>query len=273
MDVSELFSPPRLNTLAGEFRVIPGWSADISCRDAFTKRSWDFLKEGDKRAMRALVLKYKPSFLMLCPPCSMFSNLQNMNKSRGTPGWEAEFAEAVDLLRFTCAMAKMQVKARRYFAFEHPLTAASWNESCLVELLNLESVGRVRVDMCRYGLTAEDRGDIGPVLKPTWFASNCPALLQGIGARCECTRPHVHLIGGKAAAAAKYTPALCRAILRCIETQLRWDDEQHRGVHSMFEHDESGGYVHGNFIDDVTGMGINLTPFSRIRPEERRLRK
>ena len=46
--------------------------------------------------------------LILSPPCTMFSNLQHMNKKKGTPEWEKELRKARELLRFSMVLAALQ---------------------------------------------------------------------------------------------------------------------------------------------------------------------
>ena len=50
-------------------------------------------------------------------------------------------------------------------------------------------------------------------------------LLQLLGKRCTQDHEHQPLMNGRAAAAAIYPPALCRAMLRGIEAQRRREGE------------------------------------------------
>ena len=64
-------------------------------------------------------------------------------------------------------------------------------------------------------------------MKPTRFLSSAPAVLEALGRRCDRKHQHQVLEGsGRAAAAARYPPGLCRAILRGAEEQRRRDGDQ-----------------------------------------------
>ena len=64
-----------------------------------------------------------------------------------------------------------------------------------------------------------------PAQKPTRFLSSAPELLQLLGQQCSGDHEHQQLVSGRAAAAAIYPSALCRAMLRGIEAQRRREGE------------------------------------------------
>ena len=55
--------------------------------------------------------------------------------------------------------------------------------------------------------------------KRTRFMSNAPEILKELRGLCEGGHPHGHLTDGRAHAAAKYPPGLCRAICRGLIRQ------------------------------------------------------
>eukprot|EP00972_Heterocapsa_arctica_P073473 10852117-Heterocapsa_arctica.AAC.1 len=64
---------------------------------------------------------------------------------------------------------------------------------------------------CQYGMTAR-RPDTsyGPVFKPTRWLSSSPGILARLTRKCSrAQHDHVHIVGGRAAAAAIYPPNLC----------------------------------------------------------------
>ena len=80
--------------------------------------------------------------------------------------------------------------------------------------------------VCQYGLVRPGPGGRPmPAQKPTRFPSSAPELLQLLGQQCSQEHKHQPLMGGRAAAAAIYPPALCRAMLRGIEAQRRREGE------------------------------------------------
>ena len=51
---------------------------------------------------------------------------------------------------------KKQWKKGRYFLFEHPAGASSWEEECVKEVMKLKGVQVVTIDQCQYGLESRD---------------------------------------------------------------------------------------------------------------------
>ena len=126
------------------------------------------------------------------------------------------------LLKFALEIYELQLAEGRHFLHEHPDSAASWQVPRMVALRRRQGVGEVVAHLCQYGLvTPGPDGRPKPAQKPTRFLSSAPELLQRLGQRCTQDHEHQPLTGGRAAAAAIYPPALCRAMLRGIEAQRR----------------------------------------------------
>ena len=66
-------------------------------------------------------------------------------------------------------------------------------------------------------------GPLGPVLKPTGMLTNSPHLRKELSRRCRGNHAHVHLVGGRAAAAQEYPLELCEAICRGLAAQKKAD--------------------------------------------------
>ena len=84
----------------------------------------------------------------------------------------------------------------------------------------------VRSDMCRFGMEThvkEAGGETGRVLKPTGFLTSSSCIAAELNARCVGGHDHVPLMGGRAAKAAIYPPALCRAICKGLIKQKEHD--------------------------------------------------
>ena len=69
-----------------------------------------------------------------------------------------------------------------------------------------------------------------PAKKPTKFLTNSTAIAGELKVRCDKSHDHQTLIGGRAAAAARYPKGLCRAICRGI---VREKKERIREVKSI----------------------------------------
>ena len=84
----------------------------------------------------------------------------------------------------------------------------------------------VIADMCQYNLRSTDEVGEGLVMKPTMFMTNSIAIARRLMRRCQGGHRHVHLISGRAAKAAEYTPELCRAICQGLVDQKRANDNK-----------------------------------------------
>ena len=132
-----------------------------------------------------MIKRDKPYAIILSPPCTMFSQLQNLNVKKGTDEWNMEFRRASRLVEFAMEIANMQYNSGRYFMFEHPLGASSWQLPCVARMTSRPGVTSTVVDMCSYGLVATDENGEGLVRKPTRLLTNCPAVANGMVRRCR----------------------------------------------------------------------------------------
>ena len=219
------------------------------------------------------------------PMCTMFSTWQNIAKLRREPAETRRlYARAVVHLEFCAKIYRHQISKGRYFIHEHPLSASSWKERCIVDLLKIPGVDRVACDQCQFG-AATDCGS--PVKKPTCFMSNSEEVLKALERRCrgkrgECSRPaggdHVWCSGMVARRAALFPVKLCRAFLEGIRNQLEVDRKYSRdeiGLNVVYE-DLSSEVMNVQkeeayeFFDDITGQPLdsNLVKAARQRELE-----
>eukprot|EP00973_Karenia_brevis_P031801 4387966-Karenia_brevis.AAC.1 len=65
-------------------------------------------------------------------------------------------------------ICRMQHEQGRYFAFEHPQRATSWETNIVRQMLEKEGVRLAKVDMCMFGMQAIDaHGNPKMAKKPT----------------------------------------------------------------------------------------------------------
>lgn len=221
VDVMEVYSPPRVVEVCRKYWLEP-------CEGLDLKTGWDLSKKGEQRRARDLIRPRAPYLIICSPPCTKFSNLQNLNKAINGPEWHEKFAEelkeAEAHVRFCCELMREQLAAGRHFLFEHPAWAASWKMPELDELSRVPEVLWQRADQCMYGLvTPNDAGISTPAMKPTGFLSSSWCILEELSLRCDHSHPHQQLVGGRAAAAALYPPALCKAICKGLVRQRAYD--------------------------------------------------
>ena len=126
--------------------------------------------------------------------------------------------EAVKLVEFAVQVCELQHELGGGFVFEHPQSASSWRKiPKLRKLWGAEGVIDVVTHMCEFGMKGRDAQGEGPVLKPTRFLTNIPAIARALDRRCTGCERHVQLVGGRAKQAEVYPEQLVDAILDGLE--------------------------------------------------------
>ena len=144
--------------------------------------------------------------------------------------WMLKFEELLDqakrYVEFCAKIYEYQRKNGRFFLHEHPWLATSWKLECIGRIEAYPDVRKVQTHMCQFGMLSRTGGvgsELGPVLKPTGFLTNCAGIALELSKKCPRDHQHVNLVGGRAAGAAIYPPGLCRAICRGLAAQIRED--------------------------------------------------
>ena len=213
VDVSEVYSPPRLTERARLHGLQPGMAMDLAT-------GWDFSNSPQQQEALRLLRVHKPALIMLCPPCGPFSTIRNLSNFKRDPEVTHKEVENGRVhLRFAMSLAKLQLKEGRGFVFEHPRGASSWKMPEVEAVLQRPDVLRVELDMCAFGL-ADSSGWLHK--KPTVIATNVSEIASALAKRCTRDHPHMPLMGGKLTAdAAKYTADFVDAILKGLRRHLR----------------------------------------------------
>ena len=222
--VSEVYSPPRIAPMAASHGLKSGYSLDLTTGGA-DGIAYDFDKRSCRAKARRLMREKRPALLVCSPMCTALSNLFKMNRERmGEIKYQQCVAKARRHLKFAIELCEEQMASGNYFLFERPAYASSWLDPEMVKLIKKPSVRTVISSMCRFGMqsTFQD-GSPGLVAKPTRFATNSEYLSQELDVQCEKDHEHAHLMGGRAAAAQVYPPALCKAVVVGIKKQIKED--------------------------------------------------
>ena len=230
--VCELFSVPRVTKLLRPSMSL-GRGVTFDLHGDADGRSWNFLLAADRREALARIRKQRPYLVIGSPPCNAFSRLnEGWNFKRMRPEEvRRRKAEGRVLLGFAAQVYRMQLAAGRHFLHEHPASASSWSEPCMLDLRSAAGVSEVVGDQCRFGLLSPgEHGKPGPAKKPTRFLSSASSVLRELGKKCDGSHAHVRLVHGRAAAAAVYPRGLCLAILRGIAAQRRREGRDPLGV-------------------------------------------
>jgi len=225
VDVAEIFSPPRFTARAADYNLVAGLCVDLSTLKP-DGEPWDLRKPEDEKLLEQLQEEQAPRLATGGPPCTTYSALRRLSDHKRDPKVVAqERAEGKAMLQAACRAYRRQYDGGRYFLHEHPKGCDSWKEECIQELMALPGVKKVSGPMCRWEMKAEDANGVGYVRKETEWLTNCPELakvLEGVCSNNEgrTWHRHVHLVGGRAAAAAEYPPKLVAAVLKALRKQL-----------------------------------------------------
>ena len=168
----------------------PQTTALLSC-DLVT--GWDFRDPKLKSFSLNLLVVLEIMFVMLCPPCTMFSILQRLwNFKHWTQDEiDEKMSVAVAYVDHAMECAKTQVQHKHYFAFEHPHRSAAWDLESVSEVSSLDGVEIVNFDMCMLGLRSFNGI---PMRKRTRLMTNVPGLVNALrGLYCDkCSHGAVH---------------------------------------------------------------------------------
>lgn len=212
--VCEVYSPPRVASRAKQHSMEQGVSIDLLT-------GWDLEDPSAIQAMWQKLEEEDPILVVICPPCTAFSQLQEWNYRR------MKLARSMSILRLglhhlkvAIKVAEWQHKRGGYVVYEHPHGARSWQED---EVKRLMKTGfqRTRCDMCEYGMNVTGEG---LNLKPTGILTNSPKIAEQLSRRCRGTHEHVQLLHGLGKKAQVYPEGFCKAILRGLATQLKEDE-------------------------------------------------
>ena len=181
-DVSEIFSAPRVCSIAKEKGRKPGFSIDIAQEDAVTGKSWDLSKQRDQSMLWGLLRRRRSRLLIASPPCKTFSRLQFLRKTQMA---DSESENGEKLLHAAVKACRMQHKMGLYFILEHPETATSWKDEQVQLLRGAAGVYEFVLDQCEFGLESEDELGKVPAKKPTRILTNMKMTITVMGQRCR----------------------------------------------------------------------------------------
>ena len=133
-----------------------------------------------------IVNDQRPRFLMLSPECTPYSNIQNLNMRTpmGKANVEAARRRGDVHLGFCVTLAQRQMDGGRYFVYEHPNSAASWDNPSVDRLASTPGVRRTELDQCEFGLLSVDERGKAPAKKTTSLLTNLVEVNRMIGVKC-----------------------------------------------------------------------------------------
>ena len=214
--VAEVYNPERFGKQAEKVGLIKGAAFDLTL-------GYDLLKPEFQTEVLRYLNQVQPGLVIVSPPCTLFSLMQNMNNHRKTRRFLKRLRDARRLLKFA---VKATLLVRAYggsFVFEHPLTSRAWLEHEMQQLMDLDDVLLVATDQCYFGLKSVTGGFHK---KPTGFLTNSPSIARELEHRCRGDHEHELILGSncggsRAQQAQEYPPRMVNAILRGYRQQLQ----------------------------------------------------
>ena len=160
---------------------MPGIALDTTIDDD-TGQPFHFNLKAQRDKAEALLDAQEPVLLIGSPMCTAFSAFQAINKARRDPAViERELVAGRVHLAWCCHLYRKQVARGAYFLHEHPGEASSWTEPCVLQVLAMSGVRRIRSDQCQHGQESELAN---PIKKPTGFKSNAALVVGALDRRC-----------------------------------------------------------------------------------------
>ena len=129
--------------------------------------TWNLSLPEHRAEAWALIEKDNPDWIIVGPPCTQFSSIQNLNRHRMHPDRIKNLLrEARAHLKFPCKLYRRQLILGKIL-HEHPLTASSWRLPEVRRVLQMPGVG-VTVCQCQFGLaTIGEDGTPAIATQPT----------------------------------------------------------------------------------------------------------
>ena len=191
VDVAEVYSPSRMTKMANRLGYEAGFALDLTTVDE-DGVAWDFTVASIREKALRLQRTTRPKMLMLCPPCTMFSALQNINKYKWTAEqYQTKMEEAMMHIAFSVLLALRQVEHGGYFVFEHPVGASTWQLEWMTLLYKCKNVSRVNFDFCMLWMKVTDEQGESPARKRTSINTNSAKLAAKLK-KYQCDGGHRH---------------------------------------------------------------------------------
>ena len=212
--VSEIFNPNRFQKESIKQKFDHGRAFDITL-------GTNLLKSQDRQDVRHYVTTNKPGLVVVSPPCTLYTALQNLNqKHLNSPekiqAYLKRVAESQVLMRFAIEICRLVASYGGTFLFEQPQTSRAWKEPFVEKLTKELQNFVVTCDQCMFNLRSAE-GFLHK--KPTSWLTNNEHVASVLRVRCDQGHDHLPVLGAgqggsRARLAQEYPEPLVKAILR-----------------------------------------------------------
>jgi hypothetical protein len=110
---------------------------------------FDLMTQEGRNLVWDIIVKQKPKVIFLAPPCTAWSQIQNINDPAVV--YQKRLA-SVPLLNFCFQVAEYQSKHGRYFFFENPSTSNIWETKQFKAIYKLQNTTWSNTDFCMFGM-------------------------------------------------------------------------------------------------------------------------
>ena len=114
-DVCDVFSRPRTSQRARRRGMRGGWAIDWNYADPETGRTHDLLDPKVVFRVKQRLRRDRPHLIIVSPPCTVFSSLQNLNGGVTREAWGA----GVRLFEVAVKICLLQASLGGLFVLEH----------------------------------------------------------------------------------------------------------------------------------------------------------
>lgn len=217
--IMEFYSRPRLVPMAASFGMTGQISLDLV-------HGWNGLDPEHQALACRLLGQLRPQFLMCSPPCTFFSPLMKMWNFRrmSAPDIRRRKKAAVGMVEQAVDSCLAQHRSGRYFAFEHPIRATSWEITSLRKRVATSGTFVVNFDQCQVDLVSP----LGqPMQKRTRIWTNSPGVVAMFESKqCTCICEHRRIEGSELGHslskwAQTYPPKMVKCLLQGVSRDIQ----------------------------------------------------
>ena len=178
------------------------------------------------------VIVEKPDILLMSPPCTKLSQLQNLTPDErrlDMRQFEKDLAEAVAMVNWCVKLARLQRQRGAHYIFEAADGGATWKLKSLVDFQTQYGDPMASVPGCSVG--AKDLASGKPFSKKWKFLTSCITIVVAMD-NLNCNREHIHqTVEGSSAGVRRsvqsqvYPPKLVNVLLKGFCQQQCMDTE------------------------------------------------